>query len=135
MSGTTSVRPSRVLIATAITGLALGSALAIADESNDVIIEAKAPLHIQHTNEGSPGGARVDLMSIAYHVNMQGLNLSKHADVLVAQEQVKVAAKKACAAIQAAYPVQQMSDARTCEQEATARGMDQLNKLVAGAGK
>jgi hypothetical protein len=34
-----------------------------------------------------------------------------------------------------AYPVRQMSDTQSCEKDATARGVEQLNKMVAAAAK
>ena len=135
MIRTRSVRPRRILVATAVAGLTLGTGLALADDINQVVVEAKAPVHSQKTREGEPGGARVDLLSITYHVHLAGLDLTKSADVATAQDQVKVAAKKACAAIQSAYAVEHLSDAQACEREATARGMDQLNKMVTAAAK
>jgi UrcA family protein len=109
---------------------------ATADETAQIVVEARAP--VQSTtdrNASHPGGARVDILSVDYNVGVADLDLTKHADVLQAQEQIKAAAKKACAAIQAEFPVRQMSDRRTCESEATARGLDDLNKLIAAAGK
>jgi len=133
MIRTSPVRPYGMMIAIAVCALGAGSALA--DDTSQIVVEAKAPVHKMQTSTGQPGGDRVDLLSVSYHVHMTGLDLSKHGDVLQAQEQVKAAAKKGCAAIQKDYPVDAMSDVRQCESEATARGMAQLDKLVAAAGK
>jgi len=81
------------------------------------------------------GGAQVDLLSVRYHVHLAGLDLTKTADVVKLQDQIKVAAQKACKAIQDQYPTRSMSDEQTCVTEATGRGMAQAKDAVAAAEK
>lgn len=129
MRANSSLRPG-ILIASIVAGVLLTAGSALADETAQVVVEAKAPVHSQHAPDTSSGGARVDVLSVAYHVHLSGLDLSKRNDFAQAQEQVKVAAKKACTSIQAEYPTRPMSDEQACEADATARGMDQLNKIA-----
>jgi len=131
MIGTTLLRPSNILAATAIAGCVLGMTPAFADVPQ-VVVEATAP--VQHTSANA-GADRVDMLSVKYHVHMQGLDLTKHADVLQAEEQVKVAATKACEAIQVQYPTRPLSDQKSCISDATSRGMGELKLLIATAEK
>ena len=80
MITTTLVRPFDILMATAIAGGVLGMTPALADVPQ-IVVEATAP--VQHGTAGA-GGDRVDLLSVKYHVHMQRLDLTKHADVLQA---------------------------------------------------
>ena len=129
ISANNSLRPG-ILTASMFAGVLLTAGSVLADETAQVVVEAKAPVHSQHAADNTPGGARVDVLSVQYHVHLSGLDLSKRDDFLQAQEQVKLAAKKACTSIQAEYPTRPMSDEQGCEADATARGMDQLNKLA-----
>ena len=114
-----------------VAGVVLGAGSVLADETAQVVVEAKAPVHSQRApDDTTSGGARVDVLSVTYHVHLAGLDLSKHNDFVQAQEQVKVAAKKACATIQSDYPTRPMSDEQACEADAAARGLEQLNKMA-----
>ncbi len=134
MIGKRSMRPSNILLGAALAGCLFGTAPVFADETAQIVVEAKAPVHREAVNEGAPGGARVDLLSVSYHVHLAGLNLARHADVLEAQDQIRVAARRACAAIQAEYPVRQMSDEQSCVNDTVSHGMEQLKGLIAAAG-
>jgi len=127
------VRPSNVT-ATAIAGLAFAATGALADEMPQVVISASAPpVHVEQTG-ALPGGTPVDLLSVSYHVHLAGLDLTKRADIEKMQQEIKVAAKKACDTIKQQYP-QVMTDERTCIRDAESRGMAQGDKLVAAAEK
>lgn len=127
------VRSAKLLIPSALAGLAFAIATAYASE--EVIVTAAAPPHTQRTTEGAPGGARVDLLSVQYHVHLAGLDLTKHADVVQLEDQVKVAAQKACKSIQDQYPTRSMSDQQSCVSDATNKSMAQVKDLVAAADK
>lgn len=134
--GRFSKRPGNVVLAAVLAaGSLIGSAPVFADDTAQIVVEAKAPVHKQTTNEGAPGGARVDLLSVSYHVHLAGLDLTRHADVLEAQDQIRIAAKRACAAIQAEYPVRQMSDEQSCVNDTVSRGLAQLKGMTPAAAQ
>jgi UrcA family protein len=116
-------------------GVAFGVTAALAGEMPQIVVEASAPVHTERTKEGMPGGAQVDLLSVKYHVHIAGLDLTKHADVMTLEQQIKVAAQKACAAIKDQYPLRSMTDDKTCIDDATNRAMVQEKLLVADAEK
>lgn len=118
-------------ISLVIVGAALG--VAVAAEMPQIVVEATAPVHAERTNQGAPGGAQVDLLSVKYHVHLAGLDLTKHADVMQMEEQIKVAARKACAAIKDQYPTRSMSDEQSCVTDATNKALAQAKLLVADA--
>ena len=129
------VRTANLGVATALAGLAFAVTTTYADELPQVVVTADAPAHAEHTTGGAPGGARVDLLSVQYHVHLAGLDLTKHADVMAMQDQIKVAAQKACKAIQDQYPTRPMSDQQSCVTGATNKAMAQANSLIAAAEK
>lgn len=118
----------------AIAGFALMATTARADMPQ-IVVEAKAPVHAEKAANTSPGGAQVDMLSVQYHVHMDGLDLSKTADVARLQDQIKVAAQKACKTIQDQYPDRSLSDEQSCVKEATGRGMAQAKNAIAAAAK
>jgi UrcA family protein len=123
-------------IATALMGVGIVAATAYADDMPQIIVEATAPVHSQATNEHPPGGvAPVGLLSVKYQVHVEGLDLTKHADVTKLEDQIKLAAKKGCAEIQSQYPLHPMSDEQTCEATATKKAMAQAKDLIAAAEK
>jgi len=128
------IRASVVRVATALMGLGLVAAAAYADDMPQIVVEATAPVHSQTTNEHPTGGvAPVGLLSVKYQVHVEGLDLTKHADVLKLQDQIKVAAKKGCTEIQSQYPLHSMSDEQACEATATKKALAQANDLIAAA--
>ena len=130
------IRASVVRVATALTGLGIVVTAAYADETPQIVVEATAPVHTQTTNEHPPGGvAPVGLLSVKYQVHVEGLDLTKHADVMKLEDQIKVAAKKGCAEIQRQYPLHSMSDEQACVTNATQRAMVQAKGLIAAAEK
>jgi len=91
---------------------------------------------LNRTGEHPPGGvAPVDLLSVKYQVHVEGLDLTKHADVMKLEDQIKVAAKKGCAAIQTQYPLHSMSDEQACVTNATKKAMVQASDLISAAEK
>jgi UrcA family protein len=116
--------------------LVAGAAFSVtvaAGEMSQIVVEASAPVHAERTTQGAPGGAQVDLLSVKYHVHLAGLDLTKHADVMMMEEQIKVAASKACAAIKDQYPTRSMSDEQSCITDATNKALAQAKLLVADA--
>jgi UrcA family protein len=130
------IRASVVHVATALMGLGIVAATAYADEVPQIVVEATAPVQTQTTNEHPPGGvAPVGLLSVKYQVHVQDLDLTKHADVIKLEDQIKVAAKKGCADIQKEYPLHSMSDEQACVTDATKKAMVQAKDLIAAAEK
>lgn len=126
----------RVTVATTLMGLATVAATCYADDIPQIVVEATAPVHSQATNEHPPGGvAPVDLLSVKYQVHVEGLDLTKHADVVKLEDQIKVAAKKGCSAIQTQYPLHSMSDEQACVTNATKKAMVQASGLISAAEK
>jgi UrcA family protein len=138
MIDSSSMRRSHILVATAVAGFVTGMSSAVgADvpgaEVPQVVVEAKAPVHTAQTKEGAPSGAHVDLLSVRYNVHLEGLDLTKYADVQLAESRIKVAAQKGCVAIKAAYPVEHLSDEGSCVTDATKAAMAQLHAMIATA--
>ena len=130
------MRTSVVRVTTALLGLGIVAATAYADDMPQIVVEATAPVHTQTTNEHPPGGiAPVGLLSVKYNVNVQGLDLTKHADVMKLEDQIQAAAKKGCADIQKEYPLHSMSDEQACVANATKKAMAQANTLITAAEK
>ena len=130
------IRVSVVRVATALMGLGIVAAAAYADDLPQIVVEATAPVHTQTTNEHPPGGvAPVGLLSVKYQVRVEGLDLTKHADVMTLEDQIAVAAKKGCAEIQKQYPLHSMSDEQACVTNATKKAMVQAKDLIAAAEK
>jgi UrcA family protein len=75
------------------------------------------------------------LLSVKYQVHVEGLDLTKHADVLKLEDQIKVAAKKGCAEIKSQYPLHSTSGEQECEATATKKAMVQAKDLIAAAEK
>ena len=119
----------------AIAVFAFGGAYAYAAEVPQVIVEATAPVHVEKATAGAPSAARVDLLSVKYHVHVEGLDLTKHADVVQLQNEIQVAAKKACASIKEQYPMNSLTDEQSCVTDATKKGMAQAQTLIAAAEK
>jgi UrcA family protein len=127
-------RTCLLLSGTAAGVLVAGTSL-FADDMQTVVVEASAPVHSQSTGQGAPGGASVDLLSVKYHVHIAGLDLTKHADVLALDEQIKSAAKKGCDSIKAQYPTRSMSDDQSCFNDAVKSASAQEKALIAVAEK
>ena len=130
------MRTSVVRVTTALLGLGISAATAYAEDMPQIVVEATAPVHTQTTNEHPPGGiAPVGLLSVKYNVHVEGLDLTKHADVMKLEDQIQVAAKKGCADIQKQYPLHSMSDEQACVTNATKKAMVQAKDLIAAAEK
>jgi UrcA family protein len=130
------IRVTVVRVVTTLMGLGIVAATGYADDVPQLVVEATAPVHTQATNEHPPGGvAQVNLLSVKYQVHVEGLDLTKHADVMKLEDQIKVAAKKGCAAIQTQSPLHSMSDEQACVANATKKAMVQANDLISAAEK
>lgn len=125
----------RTTVSSPLTWIAASGMLAATAFAGDVeiVVEATAPVQVEHTHAGPPGGASVDILSVKYRVSVQNLDLTKHADVLKLDEQIKVAAKKACDSIAAQYPTRSLSDAQTCINDAVRSTASQEKELIAAA--
>jgi UrcA family protein len=130
------IRASVVRVATALMGLGIVAATAYADDTPQIVVEATAPVQTQTTNEHPTGSvASVGLLSVKYQVNVEGLDLTKHADVMKLEDQIKIAAQKGCAEVQKQYPLHPMSDEQACVANATKKAMAQANALITAAEK
>jgi len=130
-----SLRPSWILLSGTTAGLLLAAVAATAADMPAIVVEAGAPVHSESTGTGAPGGAAVDVLSVKYHVHLAGVDLTKHADVMKLDEQIKAAAKKGCEWIKTQYPTRSMSDEQTCLNDALKGAMAQEKELVAAAEK
>jgi hypothetical protein len=74
--------PRQILIASSAAVLSLATATVFADQMQEIVVEAAAPIHSQPVGQNPPGGASVDLLSVRYHVHLGNLDLTKHADVV-----------------------------------------------------
>jgi len=130
------IRARVVRFATALMSLGIVAATTYADDMPQIVVEATAPVQTQTTNEHPTGSvAPVGLLSVKYQVHVEGLDLTKHADVMKLEDQIKVAAQKGCADIQKQYPLHSMSDEQACVANATKKAMAQANTLITAAEK
>jgi UrcA family protein len=128
----TSLYSSR-MIATA--ALAFAATHAFADQMQEIVVEAAAPVHSQPTGQSPPGGASVDLLSVKYHVHVGSLDLTRHADVVALEDKIKEAATKGCKDIKSQYPLRPMSDETSCVNSAVNNAMVKVREAVAAAEK
>lgn len=125
----------QILIASGAAALSMAAATAFADQMQEIVVEAAAPIHSQPTGQNPPGGASVDLLSVRYHVHLGNLDLTKHADVVALEEKIKDAAKKGCQDIRKQYPLRDMSDEDSCVNAAVKGAMVKVQEAVAAADK
>ena len=131
------IHDSRALIRRAVAvfaGTVLAGAGALAADMPEVVVEATAgPTHQTPREHVAPGGATVELLSIKYHVHVGALDVAKSADLAKLDEEISAAAKKGCDAIQNAYPLRTMSDAKSCVADAVKGAAGQRQALIAAA--
>jgi UrcA family protein len=127
--------PRQILIASSAAVLSLATATVFADQMQEIVVEAVAPIHSQPVGQNPPGGASVDLLSVRYHVHLGNLDLTKHADVVALEERIKEAAKKGCQDIRKQYPLRDMSDEDSCVNAAVKGAMVKVQEAVAAADK
>jgi UrcA family protein len=127
-------RPTAAWFA-AVASAVLLAGTSFAEEIAEIVVEAKAPVGVKHLPQKPPGGMSVDLLSVKYRVLTGNLDLTKHSDVLKLEDQIKVAAQKACDSIAAQYPTRSMSDAQTCVKDAVEGTAAQEKDLIAAAEK
>lgn len=120
----------------ATVGLALAASYAFAaDQQPEIVVEATAPVHSAPTGQGAPGGATIDMLSVRYHVHLGNLDLTKHADVVALEGQIKAAAAKGCKEIHEQYPLRPMSDEDACVSMAVKNAMVSVQAAIAAAEK
>lgn len=125
---------SLVGLAAAVAASAL-CGTAFAADLPEIVVEAAAPVHVENTGKGMPGGASVEILSVKYNVHTGNLDLTKHDDVLALDRLIQSAAKKGCDDIGARYPARTMSDAKACVDEAVKGAAAREKELIAAASK
>jgi len=123
------------LIVIGVLSLTLSGTRAFADQMQEIVVEAAAPVHSESTGQGPPGGASVDLLSVRYHVHLGNLDLTKHADVVALEDKIKEAAKKGCKDIKNQYPLRPMSDEESCVSASVNKAMVRAREAIAAAEK
>jgi UrcA family protein len=117
--------------------LVAGMAVAIGSRAADlpeIVVEANAPVvHVTKSEESKPGGARVDLYQVRYHVHLDGLDLSRQADVARLDELIHNAAVKGCNEIKDQYPLVMTSGTKECVAEAVKSAETQRKAALASA--
>ncbi len=122
---------SYAIVATAASALV---GLAVAQNMDEITVQATRNMSAKADTLTPPGGAEVKNISLSYAVKSSGLNLALHADVLELQKRVKDAALLACKEIGRQYPNSTPNDA-DCAKSAADKAMVKVNALAAAAGK
>jgi len=135
MSSSRTMARSTRAWSTGAASVVLVAATSVAEDIAEVVVEAKAPVEVKHLPQKPPGGMSVDILSVKYRVRTGSLDLTKHSDVLKLEDQIKVAAQKACDSIAAQYPTRSMSDAQACVKDAVEGTAAQKQALIAAAEK
>jgi UrcA family protein len=83
----------------------------------------------------TPRGDRTELISLSRRVYYGDLDLAKHADVMMLENRVMDIAKDSCDHLAKMYPLSGRNDAPNCVEKAVASAKQQMDKVVAAAGK
>jgi hypothetical protein len=110
------------------------SSMAIAQNIDEITVQATRDVNVKSDAQTPPGGARVQDVSLSYRVNTAGLNLALHADVLELEKRVKDAALTGCKEIGRQYP-NSTPDVADCAKAASDKAMIKVNALAAAAAK
>jgi UrcA family protein len=122
----------RVALAMATTGLLIASGPAAA-QTTEIVVEAP---RVTHTGQASPAGAKVDIISVTHRVSYRDIDISTHSGAKVLEQRVADSAKAACAEIEKLYPLATPADTSgSCQKDAVAKAMVQVNAAVAAAEK
>lgn len=112
---------------------ALISGAVIAQNLEEITIQATRNMSVKSDVHTPPGGVAVKDISLSYVVNTAGLDLASHADVMTLEKRVRDAALTACKEIGLKYPNSTPNDA-DCAKTASDKAMVRVNELVAAAG-
>jgi hypothetical protein len=124
---------SHGVIAAAASALIISS-MAVAQNIEEITVQATRNLNVKSDAQTPPGGAQVQDVSLSYRVNTAGLNLALHADVLEMEKRVKDAALTGCKEIGRQYP-NSMPNVADCAKAASDKAMIKVNALAAAAAK
>jgi UrcA family protein len=113
------------------TGLAMVSALAVTQESNEVTVEAARTVRqTERTYTGTP----VELISLTRRVSYSDLDLTSHAGATELEKRVNDTAKAACKQLDTLYPLTSPGG-DPCVKNAVTDAMKQAHAAIDAAEK
>jgi UrcA family protein len=129
---TMSISTPRLSFAAVAAGFAIASGT-VAAQTPEIVVEAP---RVQHTDQGAPGGAQVDIISVTHRVSYKDLDIATTAGARALEQRVKDAASAACKEIDKLYPMQaSASSYPSCEKAAVDKAMVQERAAIAAAEK
>jgi UrcA family protein len=128
------MRKSLFGVAVGLFSAVLVSSIAVAQQIEEVIVEASHIVQSSVTARDPATGGNIVSMTVSYGVSYAGLDLASKAGAAELEKRVKNAALAACKDISREYPLVPPNDA-TCAKQTADKAMVKVHELVAAAGK
>jgi len=120
-------------IAAAVAGLTLAGSWALAQNVQEVTVQATRAVNTKIVGHSS-AGVPITALSLSYGVSLAGLNLATNSGAVEAQQRINDAALAACKELGRQYPDASPGDME-CAKAAASKSMSALHELVVAAEK